>query len=110
MAHWRRVLAALAEDPGSVPSSHTAAHNHLYFQFQDFYHRLQTPTGIRHKCYTQIDMGTKHSYTQNWEQDKYEDAQCGWGREKAEVYRRKCKYNKHAQREMSNYKSRDICI
>ena len=32
MAHLLRALAALAEDPGSVPSTHTAAHNHLLTQ------------------------------------------------------------------------------
>ena len=34
MSGWLRALAALAEDPGLVPSTCMAAHNHLYVQFQ----------------------------------------------------------------------------
>ena len=34
MAHWLRPLAALAEDLGVVPSTHTAAHSHLELQSQ----------------------------------------------------------------------------
>ena len=29
MAQWLRESAAVTEDPGLVPSTHTAAHNHL---------------------------------------------------------------------------------
>jgi hypothetical protein len=29
MAQWIRVLAALPEDPGSIPRSHIAIHNNL---------------------------------------------------------------------------------
>jgi hypothetical protein len=29
MAQWLRVLATLSEDPGSIPSTHMAANNHL---------------------------------------------------------------------------------
>ena len=34
MAQKLRTLAALAENPGSVPNNHMAAHNHVYLQFQ----------------------------------------------------------------------------
>jgi hypothetical protein len=33
MAQWLRALAALLEDPGFIPSTHTAAHSCLYLQF-----------------------------------------------------------------------------
>jgi hypothetical protein len=33
-AQWLRALAALPEDLGSIPSTHTAAHNCLELQFQ----------------------------------------------------------------------------
>ena len=29
MVQWLRALVALAEDPGSVPSTHMVAYNHL---------------------------------------------------------------------------------
>ena len=34
MAQWLKALAALPGDPGSVPSTYMAAHNHLFLQFQ----------------------------------------------------------------------------
>jgi hypothetical protein len=34
MSQWLRVLAALPEDPGSIPSTHMIAHNCVYLQFQ----------------------------------------------------------------------------
>lgn len=33
MTQQLKVLAALPGEPGSVPRSHTAAHNHAQFQF-----------------------------------------------------------------------------
>lgn len=33
-AQWLGPLAVLAENPGLVPSTHVAASDHLYFQFQ----------------------------------------------------------------------------
>jgi hypothetical protein len=29
MAWWLKALSALEEDPGLIPSTHTATHNHL---------------------------------------------------------------------------------
>ncbi|CAO2645611.1 hypothetical protein LEMLEM_LOCUS27546 [Lemmus lemmus] len=34
MAQWLRALTALPKDPGSIPSTHMAAHNCLKIQFQ----------------------------------------------------------------------------
>ena len=34
MAQWLRALTALPEDPGSILSTHMAAHNCLKIQFQ----------------------------------------------------------------------------
>jgi hypothetical protein len=34
MAQWLRALAALPEDPSSIPSTHMADHNGLYLQIQ----------------------------------------------------------------------------
>ena len=44
-----REFAAIAEDPGSVPSTHTVTHNHLGLQFQGIrQHLLLTSTGTRY--------------------------------------------------------------
>ena len=38
MAQWLKALTALREDPGSVLSTYTAAHNYLKLQFQGIQH------------------------------------------------------------------------
>ena len=38
MVQWLRALAALPEDPGSIPRTHMAAHNGLLLQFQGIRH------------------------------------------------------------------------
>lgn len=38
MAQWLKSLAVLPEDPGSIPSTHMAAHNSLSHQFQGIWH------------------------------------------------------------------------
>lgn len=53
MAQQLRALAALPEDPGSVPSTHMAAHNCLKLQFQGIWHHYtdihpgERPTNIK---------------------------------------------------------------
>ena len=34
LAYWLMALVTLAENPGSIPSTHTAANNHLGLQFK----------------------------------------------------------------------------
>ena len=38
MAQWLRALTAPPEDPGSIPSTHMAAHNCLWLQFHGIQH------------------------------------------------------------------------
>lgn len=44
-----KALAALAENPGSVPTTHLVP-NHLGLQFQETLHPLLTLAGTRHTC------------------------------------------------------------
>jgi hypothetical protein len=44
-----RALAVLAEDLGSVPSTHTGAHSLLLLQFQGIQHPLLDTVGTAHK-------------------------------------------------------------
>jgi hypothetical protein len=41
-----RALAALAEDPGLIPSTHMVAHNHFKLYFQGIWHPLLATPGI----------------------------------------------------------------
>lgn len=43
-----KALAALAEDPGSVPGTHTVAHNSLELQFQGLCCPLQASLSVAH--------------------------------------------------------------
>ena len=56
MAQQLKALAALAEDPGLVPSTHIVANNHLQLQFQDISglcrHLVHTWYTDRHKAST----------------------------------------------------------
>jgi hypothetical protein len=55
MSQWLRALAVLPEDPGSSPSTHTAAHTCLYLQFQ----RIWLPLTDIHLGKTQCPWKTK---------------------------------------------------
>jgi len=54
-----RVPAALAEDPGSVPSTHLVALGHLSLQFQEFWCLLLPPC----PCGPQTQLWAKQPYT-----------------------------------------------
>jgi hypothetical protein len=46
MAQWLGALAALVEDPGSIPSTHMMVHNYLpKLQFQEMQHPLLISSG-----------------------------------------------------------------
>lgn len=57
---WLRTLAILAEDPGSIPSTHMVLHNHLSLQSQGIQCPLLNSVAIRHTHGAQIYMQAKH--------------------------------------------------
>lgn len=54
MAQWLNVLTTLAKDPGSIPTTYMAAHNHLYLQFQGI--------GLLLDSESTVHMGYTHAY------------------------------------------------
>lgn len=64
---WRR-LAALQEDSGSLPSTHTEARNGLWLQFQGIQNPLLNSTGTWHWSGTQTYMQV-YSYNKNKEKN-----------------------------------------
>jgi hypothetical protein len=63
VAQQLRALAALAEDPGSVPGTHVEAHSHLKLRSQRIPCSLLTSMGTRHTHSALTDTQAKHSYT-----------------------------------------------
>jgi len=62
MAQWLRALAGLTENLESIPTTHMAAYNPLYLQFQGEI-RLFWPFWVLHINGTQTYMLAKHPYT-----------------------------------------------
>jgi hypothetical protein len=60
MAQKSRTLAAFPEDPGLIPSTNMAAHNHLELEFQD--NALFWPP-LHQACGIQTNIQGKHAYT-----------------------------------------------
>lgn len=58
LVHW----LLFPEDPGSVPDTHTSAHNQLGLQFQRTKRPLLASRGIAYTGYTDVHAG-KHLYT-----------------------------------------------
>lgn len=59
MLEHLRALAAISEDCGAVPSTHTVAHNPLELQFRGTRCSFLAPEGIRHT----YDAHTTHIHT-----------------------------------------------
>ena len=64
IAHWLRGMAALPEDPGSIPITHMAAHNHLKLQFQGSDALFWLPQAL-YSCNTQTCAQAKHPCISN---------------------------------------------
>lgn len=61
-SQWLRVLAALGEDLGSIPSPQMAAHDHRQLQFQKVWCSLLASVSSACMWYPCIHVG-RHSYT-----------------------------------------------
>jgi hypothetical protein len=60
---WVEVLVVLAEDLGSIFSTHMVTNSHTYLQFQKTLHPVLTSVGMRNTCSTQTYMQAKYSHT-----------------------------------------------
>lgn len=63
MASPLRTLAALSEDPSSVPRLYKVAHNHPLLHFQGIWHSLLASVGTRHTWGTMAFLKTN---THSW--------------------------------------------
>jgi hypothetical protein len=63
MAKRLQALAALPENPASIPSTHTVAHNLLEYQFHEIQCSLLASSGSVHTRGVQTYVQAKHSYT-----------------------------------------------
>jgi hypothetical protein len=63
MSQWLKALAAVAEDLGSVHSTHMMAYSHPYCQFQGIQPSFLTSSGTRLTYDGQNRHTAKHSYT-----------------------------------------------
>lgn len=62
MAQQFSPLGALPGDPGSIPSMHKVAHNHLYLQFQGVQCLFRAPWSTAHMWYMDIHSGKTPIY------------------------------------------------
>lgn len=62
MAQHLRMLAALAGDPSSVPSTHRTEHSLLSLQFQGMPCNLLASAGSRYTCYSYVHAGKMPIY------------------------------------------------